>query len=188
MNKQLLREIYLKKRLALNQHEKLNLEENIATLFNHFPFKYPTNILLYHPIENKKEPNIPQILSLFIQKTKSKVYFPIVDISNLTMQISEINKNSTFIENKWGIQEPFPIIPTDPKNIDMVIIPLLIFDLNGYRVGYGKGVYDRFLEKNNHIKYKVGVCFFDPVENIDDIAKFDLPLTHCFTPSVIYEF
>lgn len=188
MKKQILREIYLKKRMALTQDEKKNLEEKITVKFNNYLFKKSKNILLYHPIEEKKEPDVPQIISLFIQKNKCNIFFPLIDTSNFTMQVIAVNKKTTFIKNKWGINEPFPIILKDPKKIDMVIIPLLIFDLNGFRVGYGKGYYDRFLEKNKHIKYKVGIGFFEAVEKIEDFEKFDIPLTHCFTPYTIYEF
>ena len=53
--------------------------------------------------------------------------------------------NTILNENDYGIMEPVDgtIIPYE--NIDMVICPLLTFDKNGYRVGYGKGFYDRFL-------------------------------------------
>lgn len=56
----------------------------------------------------------------------------------------------------------------------LCIVPALAFDLNGYRVGYGKGYYDRFLKK-----YKcktVGFCYeMDLVKSINK-NQYDLPV------------
>ena len=52
-----------------------------------------------------------------------------------------------FETNKYGFDEPVDGIDLIPTEIDMVIIPLLSFDKKGYRVGYGKGCYDRFLKR-----------------------------------------
>lgn len=56
--------------------------------------------------------------------------------------------NEAFQLNSYGIPEPSSI-PIDPSIIDLVIIPALCVDKNGYRIGYGKGYYDRFLKANN---------------------------------------
>ena len=51
--------------------------------------------------------------------------------------------------------------------IDVVIVPALVFDANGYRLGYGKGYYDRFLPDLNKQCFKCGVCYeFQVVNNI----------------------
>ena len=70
----------------------------------------------------------------------------------------------------------------------MVFVPMVAFDMKGYRVGYGKGFYDRYLPRCRPDVIKIGFSFFDPVDNIKDIADFDVPLNFCITPSRIYEF
>jgi 5-formyltetrahydrofolate cyclo-ligase len=68
----------------------------------------------------------------------------------------------------------------------MVIVPLLAFDKKGYRVGYGKGFYDRFLA--NIETQKVGLSFFEPIEEINDVHLNDIRLDQCITPNGIINF
>jgi 5-formyltetrahydrofolate cyclo-ligase len=69
-----------------------------------------------------------------------------------------------------------------------VFVPLLAFDNDGYRVGYGKGFYDKFLAKCRPDVLKVGLSYFDAIDTISDRAQFDIPLNYCITPQRIYEF
>jgi 5-formyltetrahydrofolate cyclo-ligase len=71
-------------------------------------------------------------------------------------------------------------------DIDMVILPLLAFDSRGYRAGYGKGFYDRFLQGMDTLK--VGLSFFEVSEEIEDVNEHDLKLDLCITPGKLYDF
>ena len=68
------------------------------------------------------------------------------------------------LKNKYGIPEPVGGTEMMPAEIELIIVPLLVFDINGNRVGYGKGYYDRFLKSCSENALKVGVSFFEPVE------------------------
>ena len=84
--------------------------------------------------------------------------------------------------------EPPGDIAILPKDIDMVFVPLLSFDKNGYRVGYGKGYYDKFLANCREDLVKVGFSFFEPVVKIEDVDGYDIPLNYCLTPENFYSF
>ena len=60
----------------------------------------------------------------------------------LTNLQTEIN------QHRWGMREPNPAVctPIDPKSLDLVLVPGCGFDLQRYRIGYGGGFYDRFLQ------------------------------------------
>jgi 5-formyltetrahydrofolate cyclo-ligase len=90
--------------------------------------------------------------------------------------------------NAFGIQEPLPLNQVTPDRIDTILVPLLGFDQKGHRVGYGKGYYDRYLSKVNKGLQKVGVSYFEPMDNFTDTNEFDVPLSSCITPWNTYEF
>jgi 5-formyltetrahydrofolate cyclo-ligase len=66
----------------------------------------------------------------------------------------------------FGIREPLGQ-PFSPTSIDVVIVPGLVFDGKGYRLGYGKGYYDRFLKQLAPHTFICGVCYdFQVVETV----------------------
>ena len=75
-----------------------------------------------------------------------------------------------------------------PKLLDVVFVPLLIFDLQGQRVGYGKGYYDRFLGQCKKEVIKIGLSFFEPVATIEDLNPYDIPLDYGVTPNGTFTF
>ena len=72
--------------------------------------------------------------------------------------------------------------------VDLVLVPLLAFDTEGFRVGYGKGFYDRYLANCRADVVTIGFSYFGPVDKITDTGQFDVPLTYCITPQHTYEF
>lgn len=76
----------------------------------------------------------------------------------------------------------------EPKKIEVVFVPLLAFDKQGNRVGYGKGFYDRFLKQCKTDVVKIGLSLFDAEEEIEDVLENDIPLDYCITPNKIHEF
>lgn len=66
----------------------------------------------------------------------------------------------------FGIREPVGDA-FDPAQIEVVLAPGLVFDFKGYRLGYGKGYYDRFLPRLNDQAFICGVCYeFQVVEDV----------------------
>ncbi len=187
MTKAELRKTYLQKRLSLGS-EYLDFSRQICNqVFSHFDLLTIKVIHTFLPIEKNKEPDT----WLIIDKIKKE--FPAVRISIPRVRNNKLE--NFFFEgmhqlekNKWEIPEPKAGISTAVENIDLVFVPLLAFDDNGNRVGYGKGFYDTFLKECRPTCKKVGLAFFEPVDSIDDTKEFDVPLTHCITPEKIYIF
>lgn len=103
------------------------------------------------------------------------------------MEHFELKRDTQLIENTWGIPEPLDANHcTDTP--DVVFIPLLAFDFEGNRVGYGKGYYDRYLYTLPSNVLKIGISLFAPVEYIDDSDEFDIQLDYCITTKLVYDF
>ena len=99
-----------------------------------------------------------------------------------------INDETEFSLNEFGIKEPNDGNHFIIENLDIIFIPLLAFDIEGHRVGYGKGYYDRFLKLTNNSTLKIGLSFFDPINKILDIDDNDVKLDYCVTPKKVHKF
>ena len=90
--------------------------------------------------------------------------------------------------NTWGVPEPVSGETLKDSEVDAVFLPLLAYDIQGYRVGYGGGYYDRFLSGCRAGIPKIGLSFFDPVERIDDLHADDIRMDYCVTPDSVFSF
>ena len=142
---------------------------------------------LFLSISEKREVDTQAILHILQGKDKnivlSKTNFKEGSLTNYLLT------DSTKIKvNDWGIPEPVDGIEIDPSKIDVVFIPLLVFDENGNRIGYGKGFYDRFLSQCKPEVIKVGLSFFQAEQESLQTESHDVPLDYCVTPEKIYNF
>ena len=190
MTKTALREIYKQKRTALPEKERLRLNDLMLIQFQQMEIPYDVNILLsYWPLDTHAEVNTFLMTDyLQFRMPELQIAYPVANFEDLTMKAMLVNDDTDFAKNKYGIGEPVNGTPIAAGDIDMIFVPLLAFDTNGYRVGYGKGFYDRFLADCRPESIKAGFSFFEPVTPIDDISQFDVPLTTGITPGYIYEF
>lgn len=190
MTKQEIRKLYKQKRLALTPPEKLKLDDLLLIQLQRVSFDINIQtVMTFWPLENHGEMNT-HLYTRYLELTIPglKVAFPVADFLVNDMHAVVVNEETEFVENKYGISEPQEGEEILPNEIDLVFVPLLAFDQNGYRVGYGKGFYDRFLESCRHDVITVGFSYFEAVDKIDDTHQFDVPLDYCITPHKIYEF
>jgi 5-formyltetrahydrofolate cyclo-ligase len=191
MKKSELRKQYLSKRKAISTEEMTVKSQQITYLFfQNFDLLKVKYLHIFLPIIKHNEIDTFLIIR-YLQK-----YFPAINIiiPKIIPENSELESyvfdEKNLIENPWGILEPSgenqgKILP---EQIDLVMIPLLVFDENGNRVGYGKGFYDRFLQQCKPETLKVGLCLEEPIETIEDVNEFDVNMDFCITPTKIYRF
>lgn len=189
MLKSEVRAIYLAKRKSISLEEKELLDHAILTEFKKIDLTTVKCIHIYLPIIEQNECNTYPIIE-YIQKNHPQINItiPKANFENGHMDAMLFNVGTPLVKNNLGIAEPIDGEIIDPKAIDMIICPLLAFDLKGNRVGYGKGFYDRFLKKCKADVIKLGISYFEPVESILDFNEFDLPLSSCITPTQNYFF
>jgi 5-formyltetrahydrofolate cyclo-ligase len=190
MTKSEWRKIYLKKQAAFDSEEQASRSKSISDCF--FQSFEITNIGFLHcflPIKKNNEIDTFLILEKIWQELpRIATLAPWVDFETDELGHIAFSKDSKLIENKWGIPEPTEGARVAPEKIDLVIVPLLCFDERGYRVGYGKGFYDRFLAECRPDTLKVGLSYFPPVKEISDIDEFDVRLNACVTPEKVWQF
>lgn len=184
MKKRELRKIYLKKRMELSDADHEQLNRQLCDYF--FKVVKPEDIQVLHtflPIKKTREVNTWQIIDR-IKKDFPAVKISVPRMNNHTSQLEHyyLESPDQLENNTWEIPEPVRGVPTPIEKIDTVLVPLLAFDQNGHRLGYGRGFYDRFLAGCRRDCLKVGLSFFEKVERIDDITENDIALDLVITP------
>ena len=162
-----------KKYFEVNKEFFLPLSKLIKLKFK----KKIIKIALYYP--SNFELNVLKILDLNYISDQD-VLLPITDKNNL-MKFFSWKKNNVLFVNKFGILEP---AKTKAKVPDVMLVPILAYDDNKYRLGYGKGFYDRYLNKYLK-KFKniltVGVAFsfqkYHKLPKNQNDVKLDLIIT-----------
>ena len=117
-----------------------------------------------------------------------KIAVPVVDNHSNSLYHYQYQENIQLVPNEFGIDEPQDGKRIEPEEIDVVFVPLLAVDKKGFRVGYGKGFYDKFLAACRLDVIAIGLSYFDPVDEITDINEYDLPLNYCVTPAALIQF
>jgi 5-formyltetrahydrofolate cyclo-ligase len=190
MTKQQLRKEYLEKRRSLTTSQVDSLSSHICERFlSDINLSGVKVIHTFLPIAKNNEPNTWLIIQS-VQRSGSPIRFSVPRVTGHdgTMDHFYLEGNTNLEQNSWGISEPKTGQPTSIADIDIVLVPLLAFDLTGQRTGYGKGYYDRFLNQCRVETKRIGISFFPPVDRIDDANEFDAPLHYCITPGKTFTF
>jgi 5-formyltetrahydrofolate cyclo-ligase len=189
MTKKEIRKIELDKRIQLLPGELEDKTILIVKQFNGIVKPTTKYLLSYYPIREHNEFDV-SICEKIIKETSpsTQIAWPKIASQATDMEAHLIAENKLFIKNRFNILEPLDGDLVAPELLDVIFVPLIAFDKNGFRVGYGKGFYDRYLPRCRRDAIRIGFSFFDPVDRIDDINEFDVPLNLCFTPTCTYEF
>lgn len=190
MTKAELRKFYLNERLSIRDEHLRQFNQDICdNFFAEVDLRGVKVLHSFIPMENTKEPDTWMIIN------KIKKQFPHIRISIPKINVQSLKIENFFFEgieqlktNAWGIPEPEYGIPTKSEEIDMVLVPMLIADRQGHRVGYGKGFYDKFLATCKPSCISVGLCFYEPIARITDVNELDMSLKYCATPAKVYQF
>lgn len=188
MIKKDIRKIYAQSRRDLSEEETREMSEAIVTNFGKLALQGAQVLLSYYPIPDRNEFDVSICAQLLVLENQLlRVAWPRV-LEDGEMEAVLVEKNTLFELNRYNIPEPVGNNIIEPQLIDVVFVPLLAFDTKGYRVGYGKAFYDRFLPKCAQDVVKIGFSFFEAIESISDVNEYDVPLNYCITPTSVYEF
>ena len=182
-----LRKFYLQKQKQLSLFDsKIKSGQITDLIFQNFDLNKISFLHCFLPIEkfNEIDTNLifrkiwrefPQIKTLV-----PRVNFQVGNIDNL-----KFAPETELVKNAWEIFEPTHDATIETEKIDLVLVPLLCFNARGFRVGYGRGFYDKFLKSCRADCLKIGLSYFEPVAEIADVQEFDVRLDFCVTPEKI---
>lgn len=189
MNKTELRKSVLQKRAKLSEKQADDMLSKVIGHFSEFDLSSIKIVHVYLPIKRKHEMDTFKVIDfLRAHKPSLLIVVPRSNFNSLEIENVVYDEHTILEENEYGILEPMngEVIAAD--KIDLVICPLLAFDKRGYRVGYGKGFYDRFLANCRFDVVKIGLSYFEPEEKIEDIDDTDVSLDYVISSSRIWKF
>ena len=175
-----------KKYYLLRKKKYYEISKNFFTpLVNFIKKKFKKKnfkLALYYP--SSFEINVLRLLE-FNYISNQNLLLPVIEENNL-MNFFPWKKNEVLQVNRYGMLEPFK----SKKNVpDVMLIPLLTFDKDKYRLGYGKGFYDRYLNKYLK-KFKniltVGVAFSFQKYHKLPISHKDVKLNYILTEKGVH--
>ena len=179
--------ILRKKYLILRKRKYFKVDHSfflplVNLIKKNFRKKKKLNLALYYPANF--EVDVIKILDnnfIFNQN----IFLPVIADDN-KMSFFSWKKNQVLLVNKFGMLEPMKSKPRVP---DIMLVPILSFDTRKYRLGYGKGFYDRFLNKYlNRFKniLTVGIAFsFQKHDNLP-VSRHDVKLDYIITEQGIF--
>jgi 5-formyltetrahydrofolate cyclo-ligase len=119
-------------------------------------FERARTVIGYMSILNEVDP--APILRTAREQGKT-IGLPRVDMTNQQLTIHHWSQGDALEKSPFGVMEPYACAPEiKPSEIDLVLVPALAIDPRGYRIGYGKGFYDRFLALLSDAK-SVGIAY-----------------------------
>jgi len=181
MDKSTLRKTYLEKRNSLSdiEYDKRNIAlcEKLMTSIDFSDINY---LHVFLPILKFKEVNTWLIIDQ-IKEQHPAINIVIPKVENSILNHYLFESKEQLAKSKWGIDEPSYGKIIEPIIIDLVLVPLIIADKLGNRIGYGKGFYDRFLKECKLNCQKIGLSLLPLLDEIICIEPTDIPLDHVIT-------
>ena len=174
MNKQAFRQKYAALRDTAPVQRRADWSKQICFALQSLPvFKQASVIAGFYPI--KSEVNLIPLLAQTL--AEGKVLLLPRCRADGTLVFHRVKRLSDLVPGTYGIPEPSVHSPVvEPALIDLILVPGLAFDRGGFRIGYGKGYYDRLLPLLRGDCITCGVAFSLQLADCVPLEPFDLPV------------
>lgn len=177
-SKGLLRAEMLARRRLLDDAEKVSNSSQIQRSFLGLDaYSRAAKIAVYLPVNGEvaTEAVIEQALT-----DGKEVYLPVVEGEHIHLR--RFFPNAPLVPGKFGVPGPSAgALLADLRAVDLFVVPGVVFDHSGHRIGYGKGYFDRLLHGRSDAALLVGFCYdFQLVKEITTElhdVKMDLVIT-----------
>ncbi len=164
---------FREKRNSLSAQAKASLDKEInANLLALAKVRDADEILSFSPLAGEVDVGYFNIQAL--QNGKA-LYLPRCINGTSEMNFHSVQTLDVLESGSYRIMEPpadAPVWQNDAKKHSVCIIPAMSYDKKGYRLGYGKGFYDRYLASKS--TFKIGVCYSEFLSESLPRGRFDL--------------
>ncbi|HIA92173.1 TPA: 5-formyltetrahydrofolate cyclo-ligase [Candidatus Saccharibacteria bacterium] len=162
------------------EEKSKNIAKNLKTIT-----EWPKAKSIHSYVSNDmmNEPQTTPIFSMLWRRPTATTYVP--RLIGRDMEIVKVEKDTHFAPNMRGIPEPDCDDVMTPKKIDIILVPLLVFDKQLNRLGYGGGYYDRFL-KHYPDAIKIGIAFDEDKVEVIPTEDHDVQLDFVVTDQAVY--
>ena len=172
-----LRKIYKLKRREMTVEE---VEVKSKKACKHFLesdlYKNADTLMLYMPLG--KETDTTDIINCAFSDGK-KVAFPVTDEASGDITPCYATAQTEFSKGGFSVREPDVKVVAKPEDFDIIIVPGIAFDVQGNRIGFGKGCYDKLLVKTNALK--IGFCYDLQIFDNIPTEEFDIKMDYIIT-------
>lgn len=158
-------------RRSMSPEIKQSLDRKIKNkLLNLWAVREAHTVLCY--VSTEIEVNTRELITDLLKMGK-RVAVPRCESDKGDMDFYYINSLSELSSGSFGVEEPDPqkSIMVGQTEGSVCIVPAFMFDKNGYRLGYGKGYYDRYLSRYNGAT--IGVCYSENLQQELYHGKYD---------------
>lgn len=170
------------------REKSLKIKEKLFALPE---FTRAKTIAFYAAKKNSGEVRTQEMIEESLKSGK-RVLVPFVDGEEI--EFTEISGLSDLKPGAFNVPEPPPAVRrrVDPEEIDLIVVPGVVFDMSGGRMGYGKGYYDRFLHRLLAVRPDacvVGLALeIQVVEKIPERKSTDSPVQILITEERVLRF
>lgn len=182
MEKNQIRSLYKKKRRALNNKDRKSMDEMaFKNLIATVDYKKSKDIFAF--VSTDEEIDSHKFIDYAIKDNK-RIYVPITKRANENMRFSRLRDLGHLVKGNFNIYEPGKeyIDYVDHEIAELVLVPGLAFDKNGYRIGYGGGFYDSFFQELSGPYTKIGYCYSIQLTDLDlNIDHHDIAVDYVIT-------
>lgn len=184
MDKNQLRKALRKKRRAIPQDKKVIYDNAISEkiIISDY-FKNAHQVLVFSSTDNEFDTSI--IISQCRRENKH-IFYPVCKDDKGNMSFYRCDSDDDLQIGMYSIPEPKAYCEEyKPQKNDIVIVPCLSIDKNFYRIGYGKGYYDRFLQNFNGIS--ICPCYEELITECLPTDKNDIKVDIIVTENFMKE-
>ncbi len=182
-----LRAKFLEKRKAIPKELREGRDGKICrNILSSAVYRYADVILMFYPM--KGEVDIFPVMEAALKSGK-QVAFPRCHAEDRSMTFYFVTSKEDFEAGSYGIMEPKTALPVfDPAEIEtrnvLCLVPAIVYDRRGYRVGYGGGYYDRFFGKTRPAS--IGVVYEEFILKSVPHGRYDITVDVVVSERGIY--